>query len=242
MLNGIPGRRWLRQLWGGACYRCRASVTGADLFCPACLTELPWIEHACERCGLPLPAASVARCGACLKEPPPYQRVLSLFHYSAPIDRLVADLKYRERLWAGRWLAELLALRFEEALRGTQLLVPVPLHPARLRQRGFNQAIELALPLSRRLGIPLARTAVRRRQPTREQAELSAEARRHNLTGAFACAPLSGVDRATIVDDVMTTGATVRELALTLLDHGAGSVDVVTVARTELRRHDSRRK
>ncbi|MGF1548452.1 MAG: ComF family protein [Thiotrichales bacterium] len=232
MAEGRRIAQWWQHLWHGACYRCQASVSGRQLFCSACLTELPWLGQACARCALPLPDGTTTHCGECLRQPPPYERVLSLFEYSAPVDRLVADLKYHERLWAGRWFAELLVERFGAALHGTQLLVPVPLHSARLRQRGFNQALELALPLARHLGVGIARTAVRRRQPTREQAELSAAERKRNLTGAFACTPLLGIERATIVDDVMTTGATVRELALTLRDHGVGVVDVVTVART----------
>ena len=153
--------------------------------------------------------------------------------YRFPVDRLVQRFKFNRHLAAGRLLAELM-LRVL-APRTADLLVPVPLHWQRLFQRGFNQAVELAVPISRATNIPLLTTGLSRRRATQAQSGLDARARRKNLGGAFRWrhtkAPPAHV---VLVDDVMTTGATAAECTRVLLAAGAGRVDIWTAARAPL--------
>ncbi len=150
--------------------------------------------------------------------------------YAPPVDRWILDLKFHARLPVAPLLARLLAGR----LRGEPLptrVIPVPLHPRRLRERGFNQAVEIARPLCRDLGVALDWGAVRRVRATAHQVGADARARRRNVRGAFAAADdLRGLHVA-ILDDVVTTGATVGELARVLRRAGAARVEVWAVAR-----------
>lgn len=211
------------QVCGGA------GARGIDL-CLPCREELPWLGPCCNRCALPLPVAGV--CGQCQCHPPPFDAVLAPLRYQPPVDWLLQGLKFHGRLSAARLLGHLLGEAL--AARGTglpDLIVPVPLHPARLAERGYNQALELARPLARQLGLPLAAGLCRRTRATDTQSLLPAAARRRNVRGAFTLTgPLPG-SHVAIVDDVVTTGATVAELATTLRRAGATRVEVWAVAR-----------
>ena len=145
---------------------------------------------------------------------------------------LVAGLKFHDRLAGGRLLGELLARHL--LVRGgplPELILPIPLHPRRLRQRGFNQALELALPLGRRLGVPLDRHSCRRNRATQPQTELDLKQRRRNLRNAFALAGPLPARHIALVDDVVTTGSTSNELARLLKRAGAERVEVWAAAR-----------
>lgn len=219
-------RRWLRQ----RCTLCGAPETHAASLCAGCHRDLPWLGASCANCALPLPAEGL--CRACSSRPPPFDSVRSAFRYATPVDGWILGLKFHGRLAHARTLGELMAGRL--ATGGAplpQLLLPVPLHARRLRMRGYNQALELARVLSRRLGIALDATAAARVRTTAEQTRLSAVERRRNLRGAFkARRDLSGL-RIAVVDDVMTTGATAAELARTLRKAGASHIEVWTAAR-----------
>ncbi|HWP95178.1 MAG TPA: ComF family protein [Gammaproteobacteria bacterium] len=211
------------------CLVCGATADERAL-CAACAAELPWNETACARCARPLPVAA-ALCGPCLRRPPSFDAAWAALRYDFPLDRLLAALKFHGRLAHARilggWLAERLALR--RAVR-PDALVPVPLHPARLRERGYNQALELARSVARRLDLVLAPDLCRRVRATDEQARLPAVARRRNVRGAFAVtAPPPR--HVALLDDVMTTGSTVEELARVLRRAGAARIEVWCVAR-----------
>ncbi len=212
-----------------ACVLCGAPATSR--LCPGCRDELPWLEHACARCGLPADRP-VARCGACLERPPAFDRCRAALHYAEPAAHLVQRFKFHGELACGAALAEAMAmhLRLPPGARPA-LLIPVPLARDRLRRRGFNQALELARPLARRLAIPLAATLAERRRPTRPQSDLDAAARRRNVRGAFALRADSVPAHVALFDDVVTTGSTVDALARLLKDHGAERVDVFCCAR-----------
>lgn len=197
--------------------------------CAACQSELPWLGHVCPRCALPLPAAAPA-CGACLRRPPPFERAAALWHYRPPVDRWVAAAKYRGHRPLLRLFGECLARHLADALR-PDCLLPVPLHPRRLRQRGFNQSLEVARVVSQRLGIPLRAGLCRRTRFTPPQQGLDARDRQRNLRGAFAADPAVRGHHVGLIDDVMTTGATVGEIALTLKRAGVTEVSVWVVAR-----------
>lgn len=222
--------KWLEPL----CPLCRCPAGRDRGLCPVCTADLPWLGHACRRCALPLPANAGDTCGPCLRRPSPVERTICALRYEAPVSGLVAGFKFHRNLAAGAALAELLTTALSAAgipENPPKVLLPVPLHASRLRQRGYNQALELAKPLARYLQRPVLPQAVVRQLATADQIGLSALQRRRNLRNAFAvCAALPG--HVAIIDDVLTTGATVLTLARTLRKAGVQRVDVWCLART----------
>lgn len=209
------------------CFLC-AAPAGKELLCPPCSASLPRLTaERCPLCALPTPGAAV--CGACLKQTPHFDATQAVFRYQFPADRLIQSLKYVHRLasadFLGRALAALL-IPFRP-----DLILPVPLAPARLAERGFNQALEIARPLARLLDVPLEISRVHRRRDTAPQASLPWKERKQNIRHAFECElDLTGKS-VLVVDDVMTTGATLDELARTLKAHGAARVENCVLAR-----------
>lgn len=199
-------------------------------FCGPCRKSLPWLTAACARCGIALPAVQPA-CGACLKRPPLFDHTRALFRYAAPIDRLVLGFKYGGRLDVGRVLGQALAAAIAQDPTPVDAIVPVPLHRRRLRERGYNQSLELARPIARALAIPLLTHAVRRVRPTPPQTRLDYAQRRRNVRQAFAVRADVAGKRLAIVDDVMTSGHTANALARCLKQAGATEVVVWVVAR-----------
>jgi len=171
-------------------------------------------------------------CGSCLAAPPHFDETTALWLYELPCDRLVQALKYRAWLGLASLFAQRLALR---APLAADLLVPMPLHPERLAHRGFNQALEIARGLAVRTGAALAPRAARRIENTAPQTELPYEERANNIRGAFASQVDLHGKTVAVVDDVMTTGATVNELARVLKRAGAARVHILVVARAVLR-------
>ena len=201
---------------------------GRDLCC-ACHAALPWQGAACQRCALPLPHAG--ECGHCLQAPPPLAEVHAVFDYAFPLDRLLPRLKFHRDFAAGRVLAQCMTERLATLPR-PHALIPIPLHRARLRGRGYDQALELARPLARGLGIPLLEHALRRRKSTRAQSRLDADARQRNLRDAFDIdARIAMPAHIVLVDDVMTTGATLHAAACVLHQAGVRRVDAWVCAR-----------
>lgn len=238
-VDGVLAWAWLRRLWPPRCLLCAApGDDGLDL-CRDCAARLPWHRSACARCALPLPIAAGAAqdqvrdrvCGACLRRPPVLAATRAAFLYGFPVDRLLPRLKFHRGLAPGRLLATLMARAFEHADR-PDALVPVPLHAARLRERGYDQALELARPLARALGLPLRNDLLRRRKATTPQSRLDAAARRHNLRGAFEARPGRPLPaHVALFDDVMTTGATLQAAATALRRAGVRRVDAWVCAR-----------
>jgi ComF family protein len=209
---------------------CVAPTT--DAVCAACERDLPWLGPACPRCALPL--ATAAACGACVTRAPRFDGARACFAYRFPLDRLVQRFKFAGDLATGRWLAQHMAA----ALGGedADLIVVPPLGRKRLRERGFNQALELAKIVSRVVAIPYAPRGRVRVRETDPQPGLTRGERARNLRGAFRCdARVEGLHVA-LVDDVLTTGATAQEIARVLKTAGAARVSVWAVARTLLPR------
>jgi ComF family protein len=237
--SGAEGLRarlafWLRNdasrlLWPTRCLACDAPGGEVLDLCPACAAGLPWLRDACRQCALPLSAPGI--CGDCLCQPPPLAAVHAACVYAAPLDRLLPRFKFHQDLAAGRLLSQLMAEAFAH-LPPPDVLVPVPLHRGRLRQRGYDQALELARPLARALRIPLRADLLQRVRATRAQSELDAPARRRNLRDAFAVrlrAPLPA--HVVLVDDVMTTGATLHAAARSLRRAGVQRIEAWVCAR-----------
>lgn len=204
--------------------------------CPGCVRDLPGIGDACRRCALPLPSSGADVCARCTSAPPPFRRALAAFRYADPLDSLIQQLKYRGDITIAPTLGRMLAQRVtEEEAGGPECLLPVPLHPRRLRARGFNQSLEIARATGAVAGIPVKRHWVRRARDTPVQSRAQGiRARRLNVRGAFtASRRLARFRRVAIIDDVVTTGATAAELARVILAQGVESVDLWCVARAE---------
>jgi ComF family protein len=219
----------LRHALPQACALCRAD-SGDALLCTACRAGLPHVVAACPRCALPSSGGLV--CGACLATPPPYAAAFAAWAYAFPADRLLQTFKYRGELALAEPLAQALcsALAAREAAPPDRI-VPIPLSPQRQRLRGFNHAREIARRVGRECGVPLA-DGLRRTRDTPPQAALRFADRAANVRGAFeANGNFAGLSVA-IVDDVMTTGATLAAAANALLDAGAHRVEAWAVART----------
>ncbi len=222
----------LQRLWPGRCLLCGDPAT-AQRICRSCRDDLPRNHCPCPLCARPLPAPTTTACADCQRRPPPFARVRAPWIYTLPIDHLLHRFKYHGQLGYGYLLAELLAEYLAGELANSSapgLILPVPLHPARQRWRGFNQALELARPCAGRLGIPLETRRLHRVRATPEQVQLKASARRRNLRGAFSFAGHCPAHVA-IVDDVFTTGSTAAEIARVLHRAGARHVEVWCVAR-----------
>ena len=228
--------RWFRisheWLCPRRCVLCASDARTLDL-CPRCITVLPRIMRGCEACGISLSSGRL--CAGCLNRPRRLGQVCIPYRYEPPLSSLILRLKFHRRLEAATPLGGILLERVRTlAMPRPDVILPVPLHPARLRQRGFNQALEIARPLAEGLGVPLAPGLASRRRNTAAQSSLAnAPARRRNVRDAFEvdfkrAAPPEHV---AIVDDVVTTGATVTELARALKRAGVYRVDLWSVAR-----------
>lgn len=226
-MNSRPG--FWQTLLPEDCILCGVSDARSGL-CADCHCALPRLPpEQCPVCTIPSRGGAV--CGACLAAPPAFLGSHAALAYAFPVDALIQRFKYAGDLSLGAALGQLLLDALREAPR-PDALVPMPLHPARLRERGFNQALELARQVGRRLAIPVLPAACRRLRDTSPQAALPWKEREKNIRGAFACeADLSG-KRIAIVDDVMTTGHTLNELSRILRQSGAARVDCWVVART----------
>jgi ComF family protein len=207
--------------------------------CTACEADLPVVPWPCGRCGLPRqddPSAGTApgaRCGRCLSLELPYERCLAAWAYGFPVTRLVQALKYQGALANARVFGmRLAAAGLVEPQAAQTMIVPMPLHPRRLAERGFNQSREIARVIARRLERPLVEPALRRVRATTHQVGLSRAARLGNLHGAFMADANVVAGRSVIlVDDVVTTGSTATEAAATLVAAGATRVELWAVAR-----------
>lgn len=226
----------LHRLWPAHCLVCRESAgPGRDL-CAPCTDTLPWNRQACPHCAIPLPSsidgsASTSICGDCLRHPPPLHAARAACRYDFPLDRLLPRFKFHGDLAAGRLLAQLMHEAFSHAER-PDALIAVPLHHARLRQRGYDQARELAKPLAHTLRLPLLSDVLVRHRDTAPQSRLDAVQRRRNLRRAFIVTAKSELPaHIALIDDVMTTGATLHAAAHALQRAGVARVDAWVCAR-----------
>jgi len=231
-LRTLP-KRALDALLPPVCLLCGASCDapcGDGVLCAGCLGDLPKLPREC--CPICLDTtAHGERCGACLHQPPAFTQVHALYRYAFPLDHLVHALKYHAQFaladaW-GRYLATL------TAGIAVDCVLPLPLHPDRIHERGYNQALEIARALAKARGLELDRTSLEKTRPTPPQTGLSLKTRQKNLRGAFACSRDFAGQNLLIVDDVLTTGATCKEVARVLKQHGAREVHVAVVARAE---------
>ncbi|MDY7562231.1 ComF family protein [Pseudomonas sp. 10B1] len=226
---------WLKNKQ--TCLLCDETTDALFPICTGCETDLPWLGDSCERCALPMPMAGLT-CGQCRRQPPAFSDVVVPWRYDFPVDSLVTRFKHQGKWPMGRLLAQLLGQalqhRFAEGLARPDCLLPVPLANKRLRQRGYNQAEMLARWLGTQLDVITDEHLLLRVLDTPAQQGLDAKARQSNLRKAFAIRPGAQIKgkHFAVVDDVLTTGATVNALSRLLLDGGARRVDIYCLART----------
>lgn len=172
-------------------------------------------------------------CGACIASPPDFDATKSIFHYEYPIGQLVQHYKYGQQLHLGNLFAKLLQHKLS-AHKLPDLIIPMPLHPKRLTERGFNQSLEVAKILGKALNIPVDYTTCLRTKYSPPQARLPLKQRATNIKGAFVCTKsLTGL-RVALIDDVMTTGASLNALAKAVKTKDASHVECWVIARTLL--------
>ncbi|MGE0114457.1 MAG: ComF family protein [Steroidobacteraceae bacterium] len=242
-------RQWLGKLQqfvlppccvacGATSYQSTPVVKRTLDLCAACQAQLPTNLHACQHCGLPLTGTQAPLiCGRCLRRPPPYQASFCAYEYAYPIEHLIRRLKYHHALMHAQVLGYLLAeyLRDRHVGPWPECFIPMPLHPVRYRARGYNQVIELGRFLERELKITMRTDLVERIRYTPEQAGLSRRERRKNLRRAFSVTATTTPKHIALLDDVITTGSTVNELAQSLKRAGVEHIEVWGLARAAMR-------
>ncbi len=237
---------WPRQLLNTLPCTCQICARpAASLFCAQCQLQLAHNDRCCVQCAEELPATQgqakapqSQHCGRCISNPPPFQRTLFAYDYDGPIPKLIQRFKYSEALILNQLLADMIVNSLKEyAFPLPDALIPVPLHPVRLKQRGFNQSLELAIRVGKTLNIPVHAALLIRTRNTPNQSGLDHKAREQNIRGAFRFQADKGKTHfagkhLAIVDDVITTGSTAREVAKALKSSGAARISVIAVAKT----------
>ena len=227
-------------LWPPRCVACGLRLVpsnGAEegsSFCDDCSGALVEVSSPmCPRCGLPFEGAGPDHlCGECITSPPAFGQLVAVYQYGGPAADAVMRLKYGKRTHLAKPLGEMIH-SVTMAISKVDLVVPVPLHPKRLRKRGFNQSVLLAIPIASALKARLETKSIKRIRDTDPQAGQSRDDRRENIKGAFSvtCKRRFNDKQVLLVDDVVTTGTTVREVAKVIMAAGAASVSVAAFAR-----------
>jgi len=216
---------------GNRCFLCSDPSNGPETICRSCLSDLAYNAGACPACAK---ADTESRlCADCLSRPQtPIDKTWALFRYHYPVNRLIQHMKFKQGLDVANHLGEMLSEVFlQENAALPDCIIPVPLHCRRLIVRGYNQSVELARPLSRQLGIRLDTSSCKRVRATMPQADLPAKKRKGNVRNAFSVTAACDYDHVLLIDDVITTGSTVNELARMLRLAGVRRIDVLAVAR-----------
>jgi ComF family protein len=216
------------------CMLCDTSIPGGDALCGDCQQALPWIGSSCPCCGSPMEKQGDKQtlCGECLSRPPHYRHSFIPLLYRPPVAHLIKQMKFHQRLDIAQGMGMLMSHYLAATVDALpEVIVPVPLHARRMRQRGYNQALELARPLAARLEVPIDTVLVQRRRATDEQSHLKLAERKRNIRGAFAMDRHRPYRHVAILDDVVTSGNTVNELARVLRAAGIERVDVWSCCR-----------
>lgn len=231
-------KKWSAWLLPYHCILCKADTERRKLLCENCEQDLTKITFTCSRCAVPMPYATL--CGTCLQSPPPYDTTHALYHYELPVTKLILELKFRQALLHANLFGTLLAEQIKMVWYSEKplptVIIPMPLHAERLRKRGFNQAVEIARTLASELKLPQDYASFLRVKPTEPQSTLAIDARKANLRKAFLMKKPLQHQHVAVVDDVITTGSTVREFCHLLKKAGATTIDVWCVARAALKR------
>ena len=250
-------RTLLSNLFPSRCILCQKTIIESAInqdveICTICYEQLPHNDNCCTRCALPLaedialedtaldaPIKKDVLCGRCISRQPAFDYTYSLFGYENEIIKLVHQLKFAEKISYTRSVGELLFKMVADKLLPEQgdpeCIIPVPLHNKRLRKRGYNQSTEISRVIAKKTGITIEQNVALRHKSTLTQTGLKASERRKNIKGAFKVVGKLNYKHVLIVDDVITTGSTVNELATVLKKHGVERVGVLSIARAPLK-------
>jgi ComF family protein len=215
------------------CVLCHHTSDRYQDLCAECYKTLPWLQQHCLRCGIPLFTTEI--CGHCLQKIPSFDTTHALFLYQTPITQLILELKFKQSLINAQLLGELLTAHIQHIWYQTaplpDVIIPIPLHPERLKERGYNQALEIARPISKSLQIPINTMACQRIKATTPQTILPAKERQQNIKNAFTVSQSLAHRHVAVIDDVITTGYTISEFCKTLKQNGVRTIDVWCCAR-----------
>lgn len=229
-------KKFIHSFFPYTCIFCNARTKQEIDLCDECENDLPKILHTCFTCGMPITQNQEEKliCGDCQKNPPYYQRTYTAFHYEKPISILITHLKFHHKLLYAKILGKLFIKKFSEDIEKDppEIIIPLPLHYKRLKERGFNQSLEIAREISKSLKIPFDIKHCYRIKATVPQSEISAKLREDNIKNAFTVSEKFHAKHVAIFDDVVTTGNTVREFAKVLRKNGVEKIDVWCCART----------
>ncbi len=228
-------QNYLSYLIPSRCILCGdKGVEHRDL-CAACYLELPKNSPRCYRCAsdFDAPHSQIALCPDCVENPPAFDETLAPFVHHGTIRYLIIQLKFHSHYPSARLLGSLLADYLKQTAELPDCIIPVPLHKNRYRERGFNQSIEIARVLAKSLSVPLDLNSCQRHRDTAHQVGLSGDQRNDNMKNAFSVSPNFRAKHVAIVDDVMTTGSTVHELAAALKTAGCHRVQIWVCAKAQ---------
>ncbi len=230
-------QKLISNLFPCRCIICQKTVEQNFEICPDCYQALPHNDICCLHCALPLAEDinNSVLCGSCIQKAPAFDYAHSLFRYEDAVIGLVHQLKFGEKIGFSRSIGEMLLMELLKTNEKPDCVLPVSLYSSRLRQRGFNQSIEISRVLAKNLAIPIEHTAVVRQRYTAAQTGLNAKQRQKNIKGAFSVVANLNYKHVLIVDDVMTTGATVNELAKVLKKNNVARVGVLSIARAPMK-------
>ncbi len=233
--------RLLEALLPRQCLLCGLHAGVNTNLCQACRNGLPVIANPCSHCGIDMPTiAATSICAMCLKNPPNYHRCFALYQYASSARKLITDFKFNANFAAGKFLAEQLAIKIRSHYRFKQspdAIIAIPLHYTRLASRGYNQSLIMAQTIEQRTQIPLIADGLTKRHATPTQTSVgSASARMQNLRGSFCASEklqTKQLSSILIIDDVVTTQATLSEAAKVLTAKGVNKVTCFCVARAD---------
>jgi len=218
------------MLFPQSCMLCADSQGGDLALCSGCLADMPWHQQStCPQCALPSYESQL--CGNCLQSAPAFDITRALFRYEYPLDAMLQRYKYQQSLHIAKTFSRLMQTNFSIS-HSFDRIIPMPLHPKRLAERGFNQSLEIAKLIAKKLHIRFDTASCSRVRFTLPQASLPLKTRIKNMRGAFSCHEDLQGQRVILLDDVMTTGASLHELAATVKSAGASHVECWVVART----------
>lgn len=212
------------------CILCHHNHSKPISICESCENLFPILENPCQYCSRPLPNNDFLICGECLRKKPAFDRVITGYRFEEPLRTLLHEFKYTKALHLRPLLVQLMMRAFDSDMALADCIIPIPLHRKRIKQRGFNQAAELAKLLSNRLKIPYNATICQKITNTSTQVGLNAQERRKNLRHSFSAKP-SLYNHVLLIDDLITTGSTANEMAKVLKKQGVMRVDVWCCAR-----------
>ncbi|MDJ0881444.1 MAG: ComF family protein [Gammaproteobacteria bacterium] len=211
------------------CLSCGIPIRAEELICEICFSALQQVQNPCTGCGLPQKYPG-RLCPTCLHHHPDWQHMIAPLVYTGSVRQIMQDYKFNEQIHLANALLSCLYGLYQQ--RPVEILIPVPLHPLRLLERGFNQSNEIAQVLSRYLNIPVDNTSLQRIKSTQSQSGLSLNKRRKNLLKAFAFSPQQPYQSVALIDDVITSGSTLSEICKQLKKSGIEHIEVWSLART----------